>query len=96
MTLLIAEGLTFSQENEALPLCGLLTKAAKAAFVTRLQRRALGLNIRLGGLHGLEGALQQLTELPAQQLCPLLDGLPGAAGGKALVLELLFQSPPRG
>ena len=51
----------------------------------------LGLDVGLGGLHGPEGHVQQLVQVPAQQLGALLDDLPGAAGGELLVLELLLQ-----
>ena len=53
---------------------------------------ALGFDVRLAGLHGLEGALQQVVELPTQELGSLGDGLPGAAGGKLFVLEFLAQT----
>ncbi len=51
----------------------------------------LGLDSGLSGLHGLKGQVQQLVQVPAQQLSPLLDDLPGAPGGELLVLEFFLQ-----
>ena len=51
---------------------------------------ALGFDVRLAGLHGLEGALQQVVELPTQELGSLGDGLPGAAGGKRGAFEFFM------
>lgn len=40
---------------------------------------------------GCQSAVQQLVQLPAQQLRPLGDHVPGAACGEFLVLEFLLQ-----
>ena len=49
------------------------------------------LNGILFRLHGPQGHIQQLIQLPAQKLRALGDHIPGAPGGKFFVLELLFQ-----
>ena len=41
------------------------------------------------GLHGRDGTVEELGELPAQHLGTLRNHVARAAGGKALVLELL-------
>ena len=43
----------------------------------------LGPDILFGCLHGFQGLGDQFVQGPAQGLCPSLDGLPVAAGGKA-------------
>ena len=50
-----------------------------------------GLDGPLLGLHGLQGALQQGVQLPAQQLSAVGDDVAGAAGGELFVLLFLFQ-----
>ena len=55
-----------------------------------LQLGAEVLNIVLFGLHGGQGHVQQLIQLPAQILRTLTDHVAGAAGGELLVLKLFL------
>ena len=56
-------------------------------FVLGLEGVAIGSE----GLHGCDGAVKELGELPAQHLGALRNHVARAAGGEALVLELLLE-----
>ena len=50
-----------------------------------------GVAVGREGLHGRDGAVKELGELPAQHLGALRNHVARAAGGKAFVLELLLE-----
>ena len=67
----------------ACPLCGGLRWRGRLGLE--------GIAVGGEGLHGRDGAVKELGELPAQHLGALRNHVARAAGGKALVLKLLLE-----
>lgn len=60
-------------------------------FVVVLELSLKGVAVGGEGLHGRDGTVEELGELPAQHLGTLRNHVARAAGGKALVLELFLE-----
>ena len=67
------------------------TTKVPVPFVVVLELSLEGVAIGSEGLHGRDGAVEELGELPAEHLSALRNDVARAAGGKALVLELLLE-----